>query len=321
MSVVVTQRVHEAQLDRLRSAGLDVVGPLADGPPPRAELLAAARGAGALLTLLTDRVDAELLDAAPSLRVVANVAVGYDNIDVAGAAARGVLVTNTPGVLTEATADLAMGLLLAVARRIPEADAAVRDGRFPPWGLFQELIGLDVAGARLGIVGLGRIGRAVARRAALGFGMHVLYAGGAPDPSDAWAGGAEAVGFEELLARADFVSLHAPLTPATRHLVDEAALRAMQPGAVLVNTARGPLVDEAALARALSGGRIAGAGLDVFEREPEVEAALLASRRAVLTPHLGSATARTRLRMCATAVDNVLAVAAGSVPPNLVAHR
>ncbi|MST34739.1 D-glycerate dehydrogenase, partial [Acidimicrobiaceae bacterium USS-CC1] len=256
----------------------------------------------------------------PSLRIVANVAVGYDNIDVAGAAARGVLVTNTPGVLTEATADLAMGLLLAVARRIPEADAAVRGGRFPPWGLFQELIGLDVAGACLGIVGLGRIGRAVARRAALGFGMRVVYAGGAPDPSDAWAAGAERVGFGELLARADFVSLHAPLTPATRHLVDEAALRAMQPGAVLVNTARGPLVDEAALARALTGGWIAGAGLDVFEREPEVEAALLASRRAVLTPHLGSATARTRLRMCATAVDNVLAVAAGAVPPNLVAH-
>ena len=321
MRVVVTQELPTAELERMQEAGLEVVGPLAAGPPARDVLLGALAGADALVCLLTDQVDEELLDVAPRLRVVANVAVGYDNVDVAAAAARGVVVTNTPGVLTDATADLTFALLLAVARRIPEADAAVRAGRFPRWGLFQELLGLEVTGAQIGIVGLGRIGGAVAARASLGFGMQVRYVGGRPDPSARWAGDAREVCWDELLAESDYVTLHAPLTEQTRHLVDAAALARMKPSAVLINTARGPLVDERALAKALAAGRLAGAGLDVFEREPEIEAALLATRRTVLTPHVGSATAATRRRMAALAVDNVLAVAAGRPPPTPVAVR
>jgi glyoxylate reductase len=285
----------------------------AAGHMPRAELVAAVRDADALIALLTDRVDDELLAAAPRLRVVANCAVGYDNVDVAAATRRRVAVTNTPDVLTETTADFTFALLLGAARRLVEGDALVRSGTWTGWEPDQ-LLGAEVGGAALGIVGLGRIGRAVARRA-VGFGMTIRYAGPRDVPG-ADALGAARVSLDELLARSDFVSLHCPLTEATRHLIDAAALARMRPGAILINTARGGCVDEAALAAALAAATpatpatIAGAALDVFEREPHVHAALVASEKVLLAPHAGSATTTTRGRMagiCAQAVRDALA--------------
>jgi glyoxylate reductase len=263
--------------------------------------------ADALITLLRDPVDAALLDAAPRLRVVANYAVGFDNIDVAAATARGVCVTNTPDALTEATADLAFALALAAARRLGEGERLVRAGGWRGWSP-DLLLGVDVWGRTLGIVGMGRIGQAMARRGR-GFSMEVLYAGPRDVPAAA-AIPATRVELAELWRRADVISLHCPLTPATRGLVDAAALAAMKPTAVLVNTARGACVDEQALAAALRRGQLAGAGLDVFTDEPAIAPALLACERAVLAPHLGSATTTARSRMaqmCAAAVRSVLA--------------
>ena len=290
-----------------------------DGPQPipRATLLAGVRDADGLLCLLTERIDAALLDAAPKLRGVANYAVGYNNVDLAAAAARNVVVTNTPDVLTETTADLAFALLLATARRLVEGDTLVRRGRWSGWKPDQ-LLGRDVHGATLGIVGLGRIGAAVARRAQ-GFGMKVLY----------WnrrrlrraPAGARYATLPRLLAASDFVSIHVPLTDATRHLVGAAELARMKRSAILVNTSRGPVVDEAALTRALAAGTIAGAGLDVFEREPPGPAALRGLPNAVLAPHVGSATTATRTAMAMLAVRNLTAVLTGREPPNPVARR
>jgi glyoxylate reductase len=271
--------------------------------------------ADAMVTLLTERVDAAVLDLAPRLRVVANYAVGFDNIDVAAATARGVCVANTPDVLTEATADLAFGLALAAARRLGEGDRLVRSGRWTGWAPGQ-LLGVDVWGKTLGIVGLGRIGRAMARRGR-GFGMSILYAG-PRDVSEAAALGATRVDVDALFERADVVSLHCPLTSDTRGLVSAARLARMKSTAILVNTVRGALVDEAAVARAIAAGRLAGAGLDVFAREPAVHPALVAEERVVLAPHLGSATTRARTAMaelCASAVRDVLA---DHRPANLV---
>ncbi|GAA1790514.1 D-glycerate dehydrogenase [Planosporangium flavigriseum] len=320
MRVVVTQPIHREASEKLRSAGLDVVESAQARPVGGQELADLCAGAAAVITHLTDRVDATVFTANPQLRVVANVATGYDNIDVAAASGAGVAVTNTPDVLTDATADLTLALMLAVARRIPEGDAMLRRGEYTGWQLMQHPMGLDVSGRTIGIVGMGRIGRAVARRAHLGFGMPVRYVGRSPGhPADDAEIGARRVGLPELLAQSDFVSLHCPLTPETRHLISAAALRAMKPTAVLVNTARGPLVDERALARALRAGEIAGAGLDVFEREPEVESELLDLReRVVLMPHVGSATESTRRRMSEVAVANVLSVLAGDPPINPV---
>ena len=277
-----------------------------------AELPAALATAEALVCLLTTRVDAALLDRAPRLRVVANVAVGTDNIDLAAATARGVCVTNTPDVLTEATADLAFALLLAAARRLGEGERLVRAGAWHGWAM-DLLLGADVWGQTIGIVGFGRIGQAVARPAP-GFGMEVLYS----HPRDHGGDLGARVAIDELLARSDFVSLHCPLTPATRHLIDARALAAMKPGAILVNTARGACVDERALAAALTDGRLAGAGLDVFADEPRVDPALLACPRAVLAPHLGSATTTARRRMAELALGAARAVLADERPPNLV---
>jgi glyoxylate reductase len=267
----------------------------------------------AILTLFSDRVDAALLARATRLRLVANFAVGYDNVDLAGCAARGVVVTNTPGVLTEATADLAFGLLLAASRRIAEGDRVVRRGAF--LGLTPSfLVGAPVHGATLGLVGLGRIGQAMARRAR-GFAMRVIYTSrsrAAPDVERAL--GALAVDLDELFARADFVSLHCPLTPETHHLVNAARLARMKPGAFLVNTTRGAVVDEAALTEALAGGSIAGAGLDVYEDEPRVHPGLLGLENVVLAPHIGSADRPTREAMARIAADNVLAVLGGRPP-------
>ncbi|SHE73771.1 Lactate dehydrogenase [Streptoalloteichus hindustanus] len=291
-----------------------VVHPDPDRPPTRAELLAGVSGAAGVIALLTERVDEELLVAAgDQLRVVANVAVGFDNVDVAAAGRRGVVVTNTPDVLDEATADLAFGLLLAVSRRVVEADRFLRSGA--PWSWAPTLFtGLDVsAGATLGIVGLGRIGMAVARRARA-FRMRVLATGRRAHGAEAAALGVQPSTLDELLERGDVVSLHCPLTPQTRHLIDERALARMKPTAILVNTARGPVVDEAALVAALRDGVIAGAGLDVFENEPEVHPGLLGLDNVVLVPHIGSAGLATRDAMGLLAIDNVAAVLAGRPP-------
>ncbi len=311
--VFVTFPLPSAALARLRKVTRARVhrGPQ---PIPRRALLAGIRNTDGLLCLLTERIDAELLDHAPSLRVVANYAVGYNNVDLAAAAARDVVVTNTPDVLTETTADLAFALLLAAARRVVEGDTLVRTGRWRGWKPDQ-LLGHDVHGATLGIVGLGRIGGAVARRAR-GFGMRVLY----------WnrrrlkraPAGARYVTLERLLADSDFVSLHAPLTAETRHMIGARELARMKPTAVLVNTSRGPLVDEPALIRALTRRRIAAAGLDVFEHEPAVPAALRRLPNVVLAPHVGSATTATRTAMALLAVRNLTTALAGREPPNRV---
>lgn len=284
----------------------------------RGELLADVRGAAALVCLLTDRIDAELLDAAgPSLRVVANMAVGHDNIDVAACADRGITVTNTPGVLDEATADLAFALLLAASRRVVEADAFVRSGE--PWSWRPDLfVGLDVSsGATLGIVGLGRIGLAMARRARA-FDMRIVATPSRSAGDEAARLGVETLPLPDLLATADVVSLHCPLTPDTRHLIGAEELRLMGPDSVLVNTARGPIVDEAALAAALADGTIGAAGLDVFENEPAVHPDLLTLPNVVLLPHIGSAGRATRDRMAILAIDNARAVLAGEPAPTPV---
>jgi glyoxylate reductase len=275
-------------------------------PPPPDTLRERAAPAEGLLCLLTDRIDAPLLDACPNLRAIANYATGWDNIDVAAAAARGIAVGNTPDVLTDATADLTFALILAAARRLEDAARAVREGEWLTWEP-AGLLGRDVHGATLGIVGLGRIGQAVARRAE-GFGMTVIHSTrdrGLP--------------LAELLERADFVSLHAPLTPETRHLIDAAALARMRETAYLVNAARGPLVDHAALERALRDGGIAGAALDVTDPEPlPADHPLLGAPNLTVLPHLGSATHATRERMADLAVDNLLAGLAGRPMPHPV---
>lgn len=304
----MTRRLPGNALDRLAAEhGVEVWdGPL---PPPREELIARTRDAAGLLALLTDRVDAELLDACPRLRAVANMAVGTDNIDLDEAARRGVAVGNTPGVLTETTADLAFALIMAAARRVVEGADDVRAGRWRTWEPAGWL-GRDVHGATLGIVGAGKIGSAVARRAE-GFAMTVLLSGRTPAPGRVPIG--------ELLARSDFVSLHAPLTEETRHLIDEDALRSMSPTAILVNTGRGELVDQAALRRALEEGWIAGAALDVTTPEPlPAGDPLLGAPNLTVLPHIGSASHATREAMASIAVDNLLAALADEPMPHAV---
>ena len=309
----VTNRLPEAALTALRGAGELRIDERSEAIP-RLDLLALVEGADAVLTLLHDRVDEELLEAAgPRLRCVANVAVGYDNVDVAAAAARGIVVTNTPGVLDDATADLTMALILAATRRLVEGDRLIRAGRPWTWGM-SFMLGSGLRGKLLGIVGLGGIGRRVAERARA-FGMEIAYHSRHPAPDEIAAElEAERLPLEELLARADILSLHCPLTPETHHLIGEAALASMKPTAVLVNAARGPVVDERALAAALAAGEIAAAGLDVYEREPRVESALLELENVVLSPHLGSATVETRTAMAELAARNAISVLRGEGP-------
>ena len=300
-------------------AACDAVVWPAELPPSRSELLAAVDGCVGILTLLTDRVDHELLDrAGPGLRVVSNYAVGYDNIDVGACARRGIAVGNTPGVLTETTADFAFALMMAAARRIPEAARYVRAGRWQTWGP-RVLLGSDLHGATLGIVGLGRIGQAVARRAR-GFGMTILYSSPTPvDPSIETELGATYVALPDLLARSDFVSLHVNLGAGTRHLIDAAALARMKPTAILVNTARGAVIDLPALYAALKAGTIGAAALDVTDPEPiRMDDPLLELDNCLIVPHIASATRATRGQMAEMAAANLLAGIRGEPLPTPV---
>ena len=283
-----------------------------DGLDPDA-LRARVADVDAIVSQLTDPITGEIMDAAPRLKVIANVAVGFDNVDVAAATERRVLVTNTPGILTEATADFTWALMLAAARRVPEADRFVRDGRWRQWEI-DLLCGRDIHGSTLGIVGPGRIGRAVARRAT-GFGMRVLWHGRSPLPEDV---DGTAVSLDELLATSDVVSLHLPLSQETRHLIGARELALMKPDALLVNTARGSIVDEAALVEALASGRPGAAALDVFEDEPRVDPRLLDCVNVVLAPHLASASGATRMRMCTMAAESVVDVLSGRRPSHVV---
>jgi len=314
--VLVSKHVWPAAIDLLR-AHAEVDYRDESESMPTSELCERLAGARALVCQLTDPITPEVMDAEPELAVIANVAVGYDNIDVAAASERGILVTNTPGVLTDTTADFAWALLMATARRVAEADRFLRAGRWGQWEI-DLLCGQDVHHQTLGILGMGRIGQAFAARAR-GFSMRILYndAVRADEALEAELG-LEFAPLETVLEQADFLSLHVPYLPETHHLIGAAELDRMKPTAMLVNTARGSVVDEAALAAALASGSIAGAGLDVFEEEPQVDPGLLELERVVLAPHIASASVATRTRMCTMAAENVIAALASDPPPNLV---
>ena len=307
--VLVTRRLPPGGLDPLE--GHELVQREGDQPLTHQELVDAAAGVDAIVCLLTDRIDAGVIAAGRNLKAIGNVAVGYDNVDVAAAERAGVAVCNTPGVLDETTADVAFGLILAASRLFGEAERDLRAGRWTAWNINQYL-GYDVHGATLGLVGYGRIGQAVGRRAA-GFGMRVLHHTRRPTGQPG-----HLASLDELLASADVVSLHVPLSEHTRHLIGRRELELMKPSAVLVNTARGPVVDSEALAEALESGTIFAAGLDVYEDEPHVPPKLLAAPRTVLLPHVGSGSLQTRTAMARLAADGVRAVLAGERPANLV---
>jgi glyoxylate reductase len=305
--ILVTGPLPSAVLARLRAAGeVDVHGERTG--MGRDALSARIADADAVVCMLTDEIDASVVGAARRLRIIANVAVGYNNIDVAAARGRGIVVTNTPDVLTEAVANLTWAMILAVTRRLAEGERLVRAGRWQGWA-FDFMLGADLGGKQLGLVGVGRIARAVAARAAA-FGMRVACT----SRRGATLEGAEAMSFDRLLATSDVVSLHVPLSTETRHLIDQKALARMKRSAYLVNTARGPVLDEAALVWALEQGLIAGAALDVYEHEPTVHPGLLAFENVLLLPHLGSATTEARTAMASLAADNVAAVLSGQPP-------
>jgi glyoxylate reductase len=315
--VVVTGKIPAGGLARLK-AEHDVTAWESDDAISRADLLAMVAGADAIVSLLTEKIDDELLDAAgPQLKSVSNVAVGYNNIDVPACENRGVLVTNTPGVLTEATADIAMSLILMATRRLGEGERVIRAQEPWQWGMFY-MLGMGIQGRQLGIVGMGQIGIATARRAKA-FGMNIAYTRRTPledhviEELDA-----KFMTMDELIESSDVLSLHCPYSPATHHLMSENQFARMKKTAFLINTARGPIVDEAALVTALKSGEIAGVGLDVFENEPTVHPGLLELDNAVLIPHLGSATVETRAAMADIAATNALAILAGVQAPNLV---
>ncbi|MCX6514542.1 MAG: D-glycerate dehydrogenase [Actinobacteria bacterium] len=315
--VVVTGKIPAVALERLR-AEHTVDAWEDESPIARDELLKRVAGADAIVSLLTEKIDAELLDAAgKQLRSVSNVAVGYNNIDVPACRERNVLVTNTPGVLTDATADIAMALILMSTRRLAEGERVIRAQQPWQWGMFY-MLGSSIQGSQLGIVGMGQIGAAVARRARA-FGMTIAYTKRSPlDAETAKELNATHMELDELLTTSDVVSLHCPYSPETHHLMNASTIGKMKKSAYLINTARGPVVDEEALATALQQGKIAGAGLDVFEKEPTVHQALIGLDNAVLIPHLGSATVETRTAMANLAVTNALAVLSGKTAPNLV---
>lgn len=315
-TIAVTRIIPEAGLGPLRAAGDLRVWP-DDLPPDPQQLAELLRGCDGALTMVTDRIDAALLDAAPGLRVVSTFAVGYDNIDVAAATARGIAICNTPGVLTESTADAAFSLLLAAARRIPEGIAYVRGGEWKAWSPMV-LLGHDIHGATLGIIGMGRIGRAVARRAR-GFGMRILYHNRRRDEEAERELGATYAALDDLLRESDFVTLHAALNADTRGLIGARELRLMGPDTILINAARGPVVDTDALTDALREGVIAGAALDVTDPEPlPADHPLIGLPNAIVVPHTASSTIATRDKMASMAAQNLLAVLGGSAPPAIV---
>ena len=315
-TILISRILPEQALDMARAkAEVDYFAH--DRPMPRAELLTRLKGRQGLICVISEVINEELLAACPELRVVSNVAVGYNNVDVAAATRRGVVITNTPDVLTDTTADFAWTLLMSAARRLAEADRFVRDGKWKQWEMML-LLGGDVHGKTLGIVGFGRIGRAMARRA-LGFNMRVLYQDAVrADAATERELRATRVDLPTLLRESDFVTLHTPLLSETRHLVNPQSLRAMKKTAYLINASRGPVVDEAALVQALKEGWIAGAGLDVFENEPQLHPELIGLHNVVLAPHIASASHETRLKMATLAVENCLAVLEGKTPPTPV---
>lgn len=316
MKVYVTRVIPSEGLQRVQAVAATEVWP-EDCPPPREVLLEKVRDVDGLLCLLTDRIDAELLAQAPRLRVVSQMAVGYDNIDVAACTARGIKVGNTPGVLTETTADLAFALLMAAARRLVEGDRAVRAGQWRTWSPLY-MAGQDVHHATLGIVGMGRIGYEMARRAS-GFQMTILYTDQRPNPAAEKDFGARRVELDDLLRQSDFVSLHTPLLPETTKLIGARELALMKPTAILINTSRGPVVDQRALYEALRDGVIAGAGLDVFEVEPvPLDEPLLQLENVVVLPHIGSASVATRTKMAVIAAENLIAGLKGEPLPHPV---
>ncbi|MDQ7781381.1 MAG: D-glycerate dehydrogenase [Desulfomonilaceae bacterium] len=314
MKVLVTGKLPDEIISTLNQRH-DVVANRFDFPMPREEVIEQVRDKDGLLCMITDRIDDELMEQAPGLRMIANYGVGYDHIDLASATARGIWVSNTPGVLTDATAEVALALILSVARRVVEGDAIVRTGKFGNWApmLF---LGTEVSGKTLGIVGLGQIGKAVARRAA-GFSMRILYHNRSRIPEDEEkALNATYVDLKTLLSESDFVSLHVSLNEQSRHLIGPEELRLMKPTSYLINVSRGPVIDETALVAALQDGRPAGAGLDVYENEPEQAPGLTDLSNVVLLPHVGSATVETRRRMASLAVENLLQGLEGTPPPN-----
>ncbi len=314
--VLVTREVFDEVLDYLRGH-CEVAANQEDILLDAETLARLAADRDGLMTALTERVDEALLARCPKLKAVCNIAVGYNNLDLPACTRRGILATNTPGVLDESTADLAWALILGTARRVTEAEAYLRNGEWKRWQL-KQLLGADVHHATLGIVGMGRIGQAIARRAA-GFEMRVIYHNRSRlDAATEGRLNADYVSMEDLLAQADFVVLQVPYSPATHHLIGEAQLRRMKPSAILVNTARGGVVDDAALVRALKEGVIRGAGLDVFENEPALNPGFLELKNVVLLPHIGSSTGDTRRAMAMTAAKNLVAALSGVRPPNLL---
>jgi len=316
--VYVTRQLFDEALDILKMhAEIEVFDGI-DNPVPRGTLLSKVRGVEGLLCLLTEEIDEEVIEAGSRLKVISNCAVGFDNVDVEVATRRGIYVTNTPGILTDTTADCAWALLMSIARRIAEADRHVRNrGWVHPWGPMM-FLGSDVHGKTLGIIGIGRIGSAIAKRAR-GFDMNIIYHDVVRRKDLEEELGIAYKGFEEILSEADFVTIHVPLVEETHHLIGRRELTLMKGTAYLINTSRGPVVDEAALAEALKNGDIAGAALDVFEREPlDPDSPLLGLNNTVLTPHIASASVETRTKMAVVAATNLASVLRGEEPPNLV---
>ncbi len=320
--IFITRRVFKDAIDILKKERHTIDINDSDRILPVRELAERVHGKAGLICLLNDRIDSVVMDKLPSLKVISNIAVGYDNIDIAAATQRGIMVTNTPGVLTETTADLAFALLLGAARRIPEADQFIRAGKFKNWQLMQPQMGVDIYKKTLGIVGMGAIGQAVAKRARKGFEMRVIYHSSSRKESVEKEYEAEFVEFDELLAMSDFISIHVPLTEKTKHMFSADALKNMKNTAILINTARGPVVDEAALVEAIKDGQIRGAALDVFEEEPIIHPELIKLKEnVVLAPHIGSASIETRLRMAKMAARNMVEGLKGNRPSNLVNER
>ncbi len=320
--IFITRKVFRDAIDILIKEQHTIDINNSDRILPARELVKKAHGKAGLICLLNDSIDSALMDKLPSLKVISNIAVGYDNIDIAAATQRGIMVTNTPGVLTETTADLTFALLLCAARKIVEADDYIRAGKFKNWQLMQAHMGVDVYEKTLGIVGMGAIGQAMAQRARKGFDMRVIYHSLSRKERAEKKYGAEFVEFNELLAISDFISIHVPLTEKTKHMFSTREFEEMKNTAILVNTARGPVVDEAALVEAIKAGQIRGAALDVFEEEPSVHPELIKMKEnVVLAPHIGSASIETRLRMAKMAAMNMAEGLKGNRPPNLVNKR